>query len=63
MKLGNKIYPILILLMTYIDFSIAEEKIVTSPLINLKEIKPSFETLDEENDNYSSNKNLREKKK
>ena len=62
MKLGNKIYPILILLMTYIDFSIAEEKIVTSPLINLKEIKPSFETLDEENDNYSSNKNLREKK-
>ena len=33
MKLGNKIYTILILLMTYIDFSIAEEKIVTSPLI------------------------------
>ena len=39
----------------------AEEKIVTTPLLNIDEIKPSFENLDEINDNIISNKKLKEK--
>ena len=61
MRLGNKIYQILIFCFI-IDLSYAEEKIVTTPLLNLNEIKPSFELLDEENENISSSQNLKEKK-
>ena len=53
MKLGNKNYLILILFLILINFSFAEEKITTSPLINIDEIKPSFEELVEENENIS----------
>ena len=38
-----------------------EQKITTSPLINIEKIKPSFEESDE-NDNFSKNEDLREKK-
>ena len=62
MRLGNRIYQILIFCFI-IDLSYAEEKIVTTPLLNLNEIKPSFELLDEENENISSSQNLKEKKK
>ena len=34
----------------------------TSPLINVEKIKPSFEELDDENDDMYSNQNLKEKK-
>tara|TARA_X000000950_G_scaffold69151_1_gene85638 strand:+ start:21628 stop:22143 length:516 start_codon:yes stop_codon:yes gene_type:complete len=61
MRLGNRIYQILIFCFI-IDLSYAEEKIVTTPLLNLNEIKPSFELLDEENENISSSQNLKEKK-
>tara|TARA_B100001057_G_C22581476_1_gene845286 strand:+ start:251 stop:766 length:516 start_codon:yes stop_codon:yes gene_type:complete len=61
MRLGNRIYQILIFCFI-IDLSYAEEKIVTTPLLNLNEIKPSFELLDEENENFSSSQNLKEKK-
>ena len=44
------------------NFLKAEQKITTTPLINIDEIKPSFENLDEKNDNVSSEKNLKEKK-
>jgi hypothetical protein len=62
MKLGNKIYLILILYFIFSNHSFAEEKITTTPLINIEEIKPSFEELDEKNENISSNQNLKEKK-
>ncbi len=62
MKLGNKIYIIFILCLISFNFSSSEEKIVTSPLINIEKIKPSFEELNEENEKVSSNKNLIKKK-
>ena len=43
-------------------FSSAEEKIISTPLINVDEIKPSFEEPSEENENVSLNENLKEKK-
>ena len=61
MKLGNKFFLIIILFLNSFS-SLAEEKITTSPLININQIKPSFEILVEENDNITSNQNLKEKK-
>ena len=49
------------LLINSISYLIAEEKIVTTPLINVDEIKPSFENLDESNESITSNKKLKEK--
>ncbi len=62
MKHGNKIYFFLILLFIYPNFIKAEEKITTSPLINLEKIKPSFESSDIENENLFSGQDLKEKK-
>ena len=63
MKLGNKILLILIFFLfnTYVVFS--EERISTSPLLNLEKIKPSFEELETEKENLIIKKNLKEKKK
>ena len=63
MKLGNKIYKIIILFFLFLSFSNANEKITTSPLINIDEIKPSFEELVDENEGISLNQNLKKKKK
>ncbi len=41
---------------------LAEDKIITSPLINLDEIKPSYEELDAKNDNISPTNELKKKK-
>ena len=62
MKLGNKIISIFFLCMISIEVSFAEQKITLSPLINIDDIKPSFEELDEKNDNINSRQNLKEKK-
>ena len=61
MKLG--IISSLIILLTYFTNSLAEDKIVSTPLINLEDIKPSFEESDEKNDNYTIQKKLKKKKK
>ena len=61
MKVGNNIYLFFILLFISISVLKAEEKITTSPLINIEEIKPSFEESIEENENLTTNKNLRKK--
>ena len=53
MKLGNKFFLILILY-TYSYLSFAEDKITSTPLINVEEIKPSFEDLELENENTLS---------
>ena len=63
MKPGNKIILTLISLFLFSKFSIADDKITTSPLINIEKIKPSFESLEEENENSTLNKDLKTKKK
>ena len=62
MKLGNKIYKIIILFFLLFNFSNADEKIITSPLINIEKIKPSFEEVISENENISFDQNLKKKK-
>ena len=62
MKPGNRIYLIFIIFFFSSNFSYAEEKISTSPLLNVEDIKPSFEELEEVNENILSNKDLKEKK-
>ena len=63
MKPGNKIYFILIIYFILSNFTFANEKITTTPLINIDEIKPSFEELDKDIDNNLSNQDLKEKRK
>ena len=62
MKLGNNIYQIIILIFIFSNYLNANDKITTTPLINIEEIKPSFEELIDENENVASDKNLKEKK-
>lgn len=62
MKLGNKIILVISICVFFSNFSSAEQKITTTPLINIDQIKPSFESFDEKNENISSNKNLKEKR-
>jgi len=63
MKLGNKIVKIFILFFFLLNISFAEDKILSTPLINVEQIIPSFEEPVEENENISINQNLKEKKK
>ena len=60
MKLGNKI--IFFLFFFNLNFSFADDKILSTPLLNIEKIKPSFEELDEENQNILLNQKLKEKK-
>ena len=61
MRPGNRSYLLLSFFLIFLNFLYAEEKITTSPLINVDDIKPSFEELDNNEDN-SSTLNLKEKK-
>ena len=61
MKPGNNIFLILLFYIFFLNLLFSEEKIVTTPLINIDEIKPSFEELDDQ-ENFSSNKSFKEKK-
>jgi len=45
-----------------LNFLNSEEKITTTPLINVEKITPSFEEIIEENENIYSNQSLKEKK-
>lgn len=62
MKLGNKIFFIFFLGIILIEVSFAEQKVTISPLINIDDIKPSFEEIDEKNDSINSRQSLKEKK-
>ena len=62
MKLGNKVFFIAIIYFFHLVFANSEEKITTTPLINVEKIKPSFDELIEENEKISANQNLKEKK-
>ena len=63
MKLGNKIFLIVFLSVIFIKGSFAEQKVILSPLINIDNIKPSFEEYNEKNDIINSKETLKEKKK
>jgi len=62
MKVGNKVYLIIFLFFLKLNFSLADDKITSSPLLNIEKIKPSFEDLIEEKDNVSTNATIKEKK-
>ena len=62
MKLGYKIYQIIILFFFFFNLSNADEKIATTPLINIDKIKPSFEDIVDENEKIPLSQNLKEKK-
>ena len=62
MKPGNNLRLAIIFYFILSNFVLAEEKIVTAPLINVEKIKPSFEEPEQETDDISSNKKLKEKK-
>ncbi len=61
MRLGNKLFHIIITLF-FFGSSSANEKITTTPLLNLNEIKPSFEEIDDKTDVSKNNKSLKQKK-
>ena len=64
MKLGNNLRFLLIYFFTALSNpSSAENEIVSSPLLNLDQIKPSFEDLENENENSSDIKIIQNKKK
>ena len=63
MKLGNRVVQILFFSLISICCVIAEEKIITTPLINVEKITPSFEEIEEDNEKIILNQNLKEKKK
>ena len=63
MKLGNKILLIIFLFYYPGSISYSEEKITSSPLLNIDKIKPSFENLDEDSDKTYINQDLKEKRK
>ena len=64
MKLGNReIYFIIFFFLLSSSFSLAEEKIISSPLINLEKLKPSFEEIEETTNEEKSSEFLRNKKK
>ena len=64
MKLGNK--KLILSIFFYLFYSIsslAEDKILTSPLINLDELKPSFEETDDSINDLINNEVIQNKKK
>ena len=62
MKLGNKINKLLILVFFFsLNAVYAENKITSTPLINLNQIKPSFEETDQIKESLNS-KQIKEKK-
>ena len=64
MKFGNSRFILSIFfLFSYHLISLAEDKIISSPLINLNELKPSFEEIDETNNNIIDNEVIQNKKK
>ena len=63
MKLGNsRIILSTFLILFYCQSSLSEDKIISSPLINLNELKPSFEEVDNSEDEVSINNTIKQKK-
>ena len=62
MKLGIS-FTLIIIYFLSINLSFSNDKITSSTLLNLNEIKPSFEELNDNNEAVFTKKNLKEKKK
>ena len=62
MRLGSKIYLIITLYVASINHLFTEDKITSTPLINIEKIKPSFEEFEGEIENTLS-QSLKEKKR
>ena len=61
MKFGNKII-LLIFALLFLNFNLlAEDRITSTPLLNIEKIKPSFEELDEPNDFSNNEKKIKTK--
>ena len=64
MKVGSKINLIIFFWVFFFNpFLFAEEKILSTPLINLNKIKPSFDEIDQSNENSSSKAIIKKKDK
>ena len=63
MKLGNNISIILLFFIFLSSNTISEEKILSSPLLNLDELKPSYEEVDDEKNTSTTNQFILSKKK
>ena len=64
MKLGSHRFALsFFFLLFYIPISLAEDKVSSSPLINLNELKPSFEEVEDSNNETISNEVIKNKKK
>ncbi len=62
MKRGNNFIIIFFFLTLFSsNVILAEEKILSTPLINLDQIQPSFEISDDENESLSTNNRIKEK--
>ncbi len=64
MKLGNCKFIVSFFILSFYGLAVcAEEKVLSSPLINLNELKPSFEEIEESNDSFTDNEVIKNKKK
>ncbi len=65
MKLGSKKVSLFIFIIYFLiqNNLFANEKITTSPLLNIEEIKPSFEESDEKKEVIDTNKEIKNKKR
>ena len=64
MKLGNHRFGLLLIYLVLLNTSLfAENSVSTSPLINLNELKPSFEEEEDLGNNSSTNQVIKDKKK
>ena len=59
----NKYLTIFLFILFYFNFSLADEKITSVPLINLENLKPSYEEVEREsNEKEIENSSIKEKK-
>ena len=63
MNLGNKFLLLHIIFFFFTPNVFGEEKITSAPLLNLDNIKPSFEEPDKSNDSMITEQNIKKKKK
>ena len=64
MKLGNKNFILSIFLLIFYNTSVlTEDKISSSPLINLNELKPSFEEVDESTNDLTNKEIIKKKRR
>ena len=63
MRLGNKLIFFIFSFFIFFSYSLAEDKILSSPLINLSDLKPSFEEIDESTSNEMVGDKIQKKNK